>query len=245
MKHNLPTHIYMDHTVTTNEVDMLMNATIPSILNWFQDIATQHADVLGFGYDDFKEKGHIWVLSRIHIELSELPKWKEEVKLKTWTNGVNGIFPNRNWELYMNEQKKISAIADWLVLDFTSRRPLRPDFGDFEDKTEPQLATKNPTIKIAAIDDLQLLDTLRVRLNEIDMHEHVNNVVYFAWIVNALGLEWKKKYYPIEIDINYLKEVRYPAKVEIWANADRSLFSLRSENDNLEYCRMKIEWKQF
>ncbi len=245
MNTNITTVLELPHVVNTNEVDLLQNITLPAVLHLFQDLATQHADILGFGYEDFAAKDQFWALSRIHIEIEELAKWKSPLRMQTWTNGVNGIFANRNWAFFAEEQKLISGFADWLILNFKTRRPVRPDFGDFENKTFPELATESKTIKIDIDDEMELIDGFKVRINELDMHEHVNNVYYFAWIINALGLEWKKKYFPSVIDINYLKEIRYPAYVKIFTNADKSVFSIRDEDEKTEYSRVRITWKPF
>jgi hypothetical protein len=48
-----------------------------SLFNYFQDIASDHAELLGFGRDDLMKDNRFWVLSRMYAEIKVNGLWKK------------------------------------------------------------------------------------------------------------------------------------------------------------------------
>ena len=70
-----------------------------SFMNLAQEAAGQHAVHLGFGYDDLIVSNTAWILSRVHIEFIDAPKWREDITLTTWHKGLNRLFFLRDFIL--------------------------------------------------------------------------------------------------------------------------------------------------
>lgn len=236
------TQLKSNYQVKTHDVDMHQEMKIPEIMNLLQELATQHADLLNFGYDHLLKKNQFWVLSRLRLEMSHVPKWKHTLNCVTWTNGLDGIFPLRNWQLFDNAKLMLAGYAQWLILDGTTHRPVRPDTSDFDGKIFKQRATQHSTKKLKPFNNSSLLAEYSVRLHELDMNGHVNNVFYFAWILDSLGLAFYGTQQVYAIDINYLKEITYPAHIKVYSNTDKTQFKLTSEEDKTLHALINIEW---
>ena len=52
-----------------------------SFMDLAQEAANRHANILGFGYDDLIASRTAWVLSRMHIEYVDTPKWRDAAPL--------------------------------------------------------------------------------------------------------------------------------------------------------------------
>ena len=48
------------------------HVAITSPCNHLQDIASRHAETLGFGFHDLEATGHVWVLARLHLRMQRL-----------------------------------------------------------------------------------------------------------------------------------------------------------------------------
>ncbi len=94
--------------------------------NFFQEMAYHHANQLGFGYDDLKEKQTFWVLSRMKIRIDQYPVWDDKVSVETWHRGMERLFGLRDFRV-MDQSGKIlgKATTAWLILDSQTRRPVR------------------------------------------------------------------------------------------------------------------------
>ncbi len=130
-----PKQLKKVYKVETHDVDFQQKMKLTELMNLMQDLATEHADLLDFGYDFLLQKKQFWVLSRLRIEISSFPEWKQNIQCVTWSNGLEGIFPLRNWQFFLKNQCVISGYAQWLILDGNSHRPARPEAVDFEGKT--------------------------------------------------------------------------------------------------------------
>ena len=98
-----------------------------------QDIAWEHADLLGFGYNALKKHKQFWVLSRLLVKIERRPEWGEDFTLETWSRGTDGFFGYRDFSFVDNQGHPIvKGTSSWLVLDLKSKRIVRlNDFGEF------------------------------------------------------------------------------------------------------------------
>ena len=61
------------YLVKSYETDMNASLKLFTFMNYAQEIAGQHATLLGFGYDTLIKEGVVWVLSRMHIIFKDIP----------------------------------------------------------------------------------------------------------------------------------------------------------------------------
>ncbi|RZJ73717.1 MAG: acyl-[acyl-carrier-protein] thioesterase, partial [Flavobacterium sp.] len=60
------------------------------LCNLLQLTAGHHAEMSGMSFTDMQESHQAWVLSRMRVEISELPKWRDVVTVKTWIIELQG-----------------------------------------------------------------------------------------------------------------------------------------------------------
>ena len=99
-----------------------------SLANYFQEAAGDHAAKLGIGMDDMFPRGLTWMLSRIDIKAERLPSKGDRVTVKTWPSGTSKVFALRYMEL-LDEAGNLmaGALYEYLIVDFNSRRIVRPE----------------------------------------------------------------------------------------------------------------------
>ena len=61
---------------------------LTDLCNFFQLTASTHAELGGISYADMQKHHQAWVLSRMRVEITELPKWQDEVVVKTWIKSL-------------------------------------------------------------------------------------------------------------------------------------------------------------
>ena len=69
--------IEKEYTIHVYETGPDSRSTLYSLFNYMQDIASDHAILLGFGRDDLLKKNHFWVLSRMYAEVTQWPSWED------------------------------------------------------------------------------------------------------------------------------------------------------------------------
>ena len=88
-----------------------------SLLNFFQDIASDNAERLGFGYSYIYPKNLMWVLLKYRIEFEEYPSDVQKLILRTEPRGCNKLFAYRNFELLSNDKVLARASSMWTLVN--------------------------------------------------------------------------------------------------------------------------------
>jgi medium-chain acyl-[acyl-carrier-protein] hydrolase len=224
-----------------------------SLFNYMQDIASDHAIRLGFGRDDLLRDNRFWVLSRIYAVIDIWPVWEETVVLKTWPNGTDKLFALRNYEVAYPDGRHIaSGTSSWLILDQTSKKVQRPDsilsqynFNLHTEDSSLRYATKiDPSKEIG-----NLSPAFRIKVSDLDVNLHTNNVRYLKWATDTYDLDFIMKNDPQSAEINYLAESRFDEEIIIRTSVDNENLSFHNHsifrtNDNKELCRIRIEWEK-
>ena len=198
------------HTIPCYDTDAAWRLKPTSFMNMAQEAAGRHAVYLGFGYDDLIKTNTAWILSRVHVEFIDTPKWREEITLNTWHKGLNRLFFLRDFVLTDNEgRERVKATTSWLVLNLETRRLVR-DPKLMEDGTIcTENALETPADKVQMPKDVEpeLVRKHPVTWSEIDPNGHVNNVKYVVWAIDAVTQEDIKEKPLKKLLVNYDAEV--------------------------------------
>lgn len=184
--------------------------------NLLQLTAAAHAEQHGYGAMDMIKQEQAWVLSRIRLEIAALPKFLEEITVHTWIADFQGNRLTRNFEVYDAEKCIVSASSLWVVLDLKTRRP-----GQLYKAVAEELilsersATKAPVKRIDKAATYAKEAAYRVKLSDLDIVNHVNNVKYTDWCLDTLPAELVLQRSYKSLDMNYLRELHLEQEVNI------------------------------
>lgn len=231
-----------DHRVHSYEVDRHQKLSIRALMSLFQELANQHADLLGFGYKDLNTIKQAWVLSRMRIEIKRRPIWNEEISLKTWTAGMIGLFGTRYFNFSDRNEQLIAASSDWLVIDIEKRKPIRKSNDDFQDFLHSEKSTTKPPGKLPQLKSPELLATKKVEILDIDMNGHVNNIHYLAWVLDAILTSVDDSFFPKYMDLNFIKEITWPATLNISKCSEtKHLYSIDDAETSTSYFKVQFD----
>jgi acyl-ACP thioesterase len=215
------------------------NMRIASLMRYLQETALAHAYELGFGYEQLDEIDSYWVLSNMRIEFARLPRWNDEVTIRTWPSGHGRVIATREFvgsdprggELFR-------AGSEWMVLKRTTNR-LRnlcklglPLAGSEEKVLAGSLDRLEPK------EDYRLAETVRVRYSAIDLNGHVNNTEYVRWGMDALRSAFDPAGYVEGVQVSYLVEVFEGDMIDLYVGGNGGYFYLmgrRVADDSIVY----------
>lgn len=208
-------------TVTCYDTDVAHYLRPGSFMDMAQEIAYVSAQSLGFGFDDLQRLGTAWVLSRMHVEFEQMPRWKDEVVLETWHKGFEGPFYVRDFRMTGADGKvAVRATSSWLIIDMATRRLLRREH--LADKlpldTEcHESAIGEPCGKVVMPDTgMEEIAEHTVSYSDVDIVGHANNAKYIVWAMDCLDYDWVAGNRVRSLRINFNKEVRPGEKVELF-----------------------------
>ena len=211
-------------TIPCYDTDAASRLKPASFMNYAQEAAATHAVHLGFGYDVLMATNTAWILSRVHVEFPETPKWREELTLTTWHKGLNRLFFLRDFIMTDKEGRaRVKATTSWLILNLETRRLVR-DPKLMEDGTVcTENVLENQADKVQMPKDVpaEFVMEHRAAYSDVDTNAHANNAMYMQWAMDTVDYEVASKRSVKEFTINFNHEVKpmetvslYKARVE-------------------------------
>ena len=238
-----------EYKIYVHETDFNSKLNLVSLFNYLQDAASEHAEILGFGRDDLMKHNQFWVLSRMYAEISVLPEWGDTIIVTTYPNGTDKLFALRNYEVSYPDGRHIAfATSSWLIVDYSTRRIQRPEAALTHFRQHPK--TQESHLRYAS--KLELGDgkpknnePFKVKISDLDVNLHTNNVKYLQWITDSYDLDFVKHNTVYSTEINYLSESFYNDEVFLQTRPDNdgyyNHFVIRT--DGKELCRVRLGWK--
>jgi acyl-ACP thioesterase len=234
-------------TVRSYEMDVQGVASVPAICNYLQEVAGNHATELGVAVDHLFKKNMTWVLSRLHIQVFRFPFWREEIKIETWPSGRQRKFATRDFLIF--DQKHnilVKATSSWMIIDLKTQKPIvMPEFMDEIRLPDRQRAIDDSFPKMTLPKNPNLEQKFDVRLGDLDINQHVNNVKYIEWALESVPLDiWKAKILA-SLEISFRAETKHGERIIIQTEQNEDIFLHRviSEDDQRDLAVLKSTWR--
>ncbi|MEN8156598.1 MAG: acyl-ACP thioesterase domain-containing protein [Bacteroidota bacterium] len=233
-----------EFTVSSYELNPMGQARLTTMANYFQEVAYQHANELGFGFEAMKERRTMWLLSRMKIRMEHYPAWGERITIETWPSGIDKIFAIRDFRVLDEAGREIGvASSSWLIVDLESHRPIRPkaELEAYALITYGKPVFDTAPEKIPLSGNMEVVKRHMVLFSDLDIVGHVNNVKYMEWSIdaamhNGTGIAGSEKqtFSPAnpmpghvirefreirELEINFMKETKSGDEVVISAHS--------------------------
>ena len=179
------------------------------LMNELQALAGIHAETLGRGISYCIARGCGWIVTHYFIDIREMPTWGEELELTTWPVEHDGLRAIRDFEVRGADGRlMIAATSQWIMANLETRRPMRlndvlTDWPATQERALNAEFDKMPEIEL----DQNAAISFRVRYDDIDSNNHVNNTVYIVWAIESLGMDFLNSHDLTGIKINFKKEV--------------------------------------
>ncbi len=210
MKKNIPkARFSRDFKIRSYEVGGGNKINILSYLNYLQETAGDHAEIMGVGFTQLLEDNRTWILAHYALEITGYPAWKDEIRVTTWPSGREKAYFLREFEVTgAKEDPLIRGTSAWIMLDLRRGRPIRPD----------QFLASFPIDRRRALEDdftpvsfpkkeAGTERSLTVRADEVDLNGHVNHPYYIVWALENLPADDEPKDRPLRIRASF----RHPA----------------------------------
>lgn len=202
--------------IKSYNVDFQLNVKPSALMQFFQEVASNHAATLGAGYNTLIERDLFWALSRLSAQITRMPRWGETILIETWPCGSEGLFFRRDFIVYDQDNKVlIRAVSGWLLLAAATLRPQRPAILGIG------LPVNHGRKSLPSFPERIYVQTERVAFsksvayNEIDQNLHVNNTRYLDWATDCFQFEQYKNNRLTGFTLEFLAETHWGDEIEL------------------------------
>jgi len=206
--------------------------------NHMLNAADFHSTDRGFGMQRLMKMKRAWVLSRLAIEMDEMPPMYTRFQIETWVENAMRYFTQRNFKVVgqtaqgEDAQPKVYGYGRsvWAMIDTESRQPtdiFSIDDGaiaEWIEKEKECPIDKGGRVKMG--DGAQLVRTIDTYYNDVDINGHINSVKYIEHVLDLWPIDWYKQWRLKRFEIAYVAEAH---------QGDRLSFYREQTGDN-EYC---------
>ncbi|EJX00943.1 acyl-ACP thioesterase [gut metagenome] len=229
-------------------VDFTGRLTMGVLGNHLLNCAGFHATERGFGIATLNEDNYTWVLSRLAIELDEMPFQYEPFSIQTWVENVYRLFTDRNFAIIDKEGRKIGyARSVWAMINLNTRKPadlLTLHEGGIMDYVcdEPCPIEKPSRIKVESKVPSAVL---RAKYSDIDINGHVNSIRYIEHILDLFSMDVYRKKRISRFEMAYVAESYYGDELSFYIDEQQeNVYQVEVKKNASEVvCRAKIIFK--
>lgn len=219
--------------------------------NHMLNAADFHSTDRGFGMKYLMTIQRSWVLSRLAIEMDEMPSQYTKFNVETWVEGAMRFFTNRNFRVVGttpegNEKVYGYGRSVWAMIDTASRQPT--DILSIHDGAINQWIEKEKECpiekggRVKMSDDAEFVSTIDTHYNDVDINGHINSVKYIEHVLDLWSLSWYKEHRLKRFEIAYVAEAHEGDQLSFYREqTGEGEYCVRIvRSDGTETCRSKL-----
>lgn len=199
--------------------------------NHLLNAADFHSTDRDFGMTYLNPIHKTWVLSRLAVEMGEMPMQYTKFNVETWVESAMKYFTNRNFRV-VGEDGKVYGYGRsvWAMIDTETRQP--QDILEIHDgeivnwiETEKECPIEKSS-RVKMSDKAVLVREIDTYYNDVDVNGHVNSIKYIEHILDLFSIDFYRENKIKRFEIAYVAESY---------GGDRLSFLQEQTGDN-EYC---------
>ena len=234
-----------DFFIGLKDIDSKKQLKNKSMLEFLENIACMHSDLVGLGLNNINKTGITWVLLDWRLEIVQRPYYGEKIEIHTWTRYTKSFYSYRDFEIFSEGKLCAKATSKWLLLNINTLKPERIT-DSMVNKYEPE--KNNSVFGIVELDKIKEQSeydsekTYQVKRGDIDINGHMHNLNYLDIAYEMLPDEDYANE-PNQVRITYKKEIKLCDEVKcLYKKQDcKHYFVLKSIDDKIIYSVIEMK----
>ncbi len=226
-------------------------ASATTILTLLEETAADHCCSINHSLYDLIQQNIGWVLVSGVMKMERYPHYKEKITIRTWLSLYSTVRGLRENIIYDENENIIGrAKGLWVFFDIKQRRPAKI-FDVIKEKwsfSDEESIHHDINKKIEAIDNTRILKEFKVNRCDVDMYQHLNNIIYLQWVMDSIPEEINDHYYLSSIDGRFISEAQYGENILSFTerNGDENSFShtIKTRENNKVCATAITHWKE-
>ena len=216
--------------------------------NHLLNAAGNHSQRRGWGIGALNENHYTWVLSRLCLEMEEMPMQYEDIEIRTWVESVMRLFTNRNFSILRPDGTPCGyARSVWAMIDMDTRKPC--DLLSLYDGDILRYVVE-PEENVCPIQghgrlvfrEARLARTLDTYYSDVDINGHINSIKYIEHILDLFPRERYERQMVRRLEIAYKAESYLGDRLSFYTQVinDNEIGVEVRKNEREVVCQAKI-----
>lgn len=167
----------LDFRTTTEDFNENGKIKLSSLLHFCQEVATEHADIIGIGMDELLKIDIIWVLVKMKLRILEDMYQDEDYYIVTYPRPQKSRYCPRDYYIYdKNDKLVVVGSSVWSLVNCVTRKMVRHEL-DFNGEFTTEIPFPEGFGKIR-MKEPDVAGEYVVVEKDIDNNGHCNNCSY-------------------------------------------------------------------
>ena len=223
--------------------------------NHMLNAADFHSTARGFGMRYLLTNNRSWVLSRLAIEMEEMPQMYARFHVETWVESAMRYFTSRNFRV-VGEDARVYGYGRsiWAMIDTESRQPTdifsidNGAINNWIEKDKPCPSAKGGRVKMD--DGAEYVRTIDTYYNDVDINGHINSVKYIEHVLDLWDQQWYSAHQIRRFEIAYVAEAHAGDRLSFYrCQVNDQEYDIRivkhdaATGEEVEACRSKVVFR--
>ena len=197
-----------------HDIDSNKKIKNKALLQALENVASKHSDSIQKGVNDIIDDGVTWVLLDWKMQVLDRPKYGDVLEIHTWVRNSTKLYSYRDFEIYVNGEKRVIASSRWILVDKNTLKPIKLSeeiISNYKPEVDKNVFNEIEFEKLKELKEYDNELNYAIRKSDIDINNHVHNLNYIDMAHEILSEE---KVFD-NIRISYKKEIKYGDKIKV------------------------------
>ena len=229
------------YQITTNMLDCHDCLKMSTLLDVAQEVAGDHAEELGCGFETMIKQDLIWVIVRNYVEIIKKPINFKEIEVVTYPLKPRFVEFNRETEFYHDGELFAVSRSTWMVINIKDFSVKAPDFFKGFDDDLGYFKRRIRKLPVIEKSQLQKVKEAEVLYSMLDHNGHMNNTKYVDFYLDTFRPEFSVK----TLQIEYIKQSFLDDKLSLYIKENEGKRYLSGyKDDELKFYMECEEFKE-
>ncbi len=172
----------------SEHVDCFRTMRLSVLMRLFQECCIAHTEELGMGREKTLDRGLLWVVISVMIEIQRMPEYDEEITLICRPGKTLHFFFPRQLTVLDGDGKEIIRIGEfWALIDQKTRQIIDPGEYGIVINGENRPGDICAPFSIPAAELPHTEKGCRAVYSQVDLNGHLNNTHYLDLALDLIG----------------------------------------------------------
>ena len=166
--------------VELSRCDRDCRMSVPAVFEAFQDIAVEHAEKLGLGFEAMDARGLFWITAKTKVRILRRPKLLAPVTVETWPCLPGPVRADRCYRILEGGETVAEGRTEWAVIEVPALKVHRLNdiYPEGMQLSDEVLLPDHFRRVSEDTSDCTERTPVVVRSIDIDLGKHMNNIAY-------------------------------------------------------------------
>ena len=161
-----------------------------AVLDYFQEVAGAHAEMLGVGYEALLKNDILWVITKVKYQVVGKVEMHKGIRVHTWPQKPSRITFLRDYLIEDEDgNPAIIGTSEWVGMNCKTRKLAQmSDVYELDSFCEDK-SFEEKLVKVKDFAEAQSEKTVIPEYCDLDINDHVNNIKYADYVMNSVDVE--------------------------------------------------------